>query len=330
MKKEEILNLVKATRIDRTLFGLSALLIPIAYNPIYKLDLILFCICCVLLYSFFGIHNAKQDKDHNLPGYTNLVLIFFVILSFLIALFNKSILTAVILYLFLGFFYNTVSRKILLLDSTILSMTHYLLPILFCCYFLDIEFMFSMKIAIYFFIVSLFYMPLKNIRGSAEDKKRGYKSLTTLYPNGAQITFFLMDISFVLMTISYFIFDLEIIYLFCLLIIYLFERIMKYLEFKGEKILLAKIFRAVDIFFCSAFVLSKTTNFVVGVLSFLFSFTTFYFVARYMRIKGYITISYLLSSIKEFLMWEIDYFNTALLFFLSNKQMAKKWHNGKI
>ena len=113
--------LFRATRIERTLYILSLMIIPCAFVNRINVDVLLFALSCIFLYSSMGLFNAIKDKDYDLPRYAKLISLFLVFLSLLISFFNKIIFITFLLWLILGVIYNTIARKILFADAFILS-----------------------------------------------------------------------------------------------------------------------------------------------------------------------------------------------------------------
>ncbi|MBN2367635.1 hypothetical protein JXC34_01350 [Candidatus Woesearchaeota archaeon] len=317
-----LLDLVRASRVDRTLFGLSAVMVPVAVSGSMNYDVFIFCICCILLYSVFGIHNGLKDRDYRLPSCTKKVLLVLGGFTVAVSLMRVPIFISQLMYLFLGYFYNTSSRKILLMDSTVLSITHYLLPVFFSALVLGLSMKQAVYLSMYFFIVSLFYMPLKNIRGAEEDKSRGYKTLPSMFRKGVQMTFMAMSVSFILMFLGYFLFDLFVIYLLFLAVIIVLGIVMVYLCHNGDIILMAKLFRFVDVFFCFAFVASSSTSMIVVTISFLLALFSFYFVLSHMIRQKHLNIK---NSVNEFLSYtykRVSYFTHFELPRLSTREDA--------
>ena len=128
----------------------------------------------------------------------------------------------------MGFIYSKFSRFILFGDSVVLSMTHVVIPIISASFILNLDI--NMLTPIIGFIVIPFWMknPKKNLREIDEDKKRGYKTLMTMYKNGKDVTHILLSLYFILIFLSYFLFDLGNKFLFVVFVLFIIKVFMDY------------------------------------------------------------------------------------------------------
>ena len=214
-------NILLSTRIYRTLPTLLIILVSSSFAGYINLDLLILALASLLIYSAAGIQNAINDSDYSLDKNSRYVIYLFFILALIFSFYNKIILITAILWIVLGLLYNTLARYILLGDSTIIAITHFALPSFSSSLLLGLDFQFSLKLSLFFFLIFWFIIPSKNIKDLKSDKKRGYKTLTTLFSNGILITTIFKEIFFIFVFLSYFILELTEKFLFFFLFIYI-------------------------------------------------------------------------------------------------------------
>lgn len=181
MKTIGLLNLVKASRIHRTITGISAIMVPVSFAGKINLGIVLFCLSSILLYCAAGIQNAKKDNDYRLPKYTDKIVILLTLLAFFVSAFTLYSFIGLAIEFILGIIYNFYSRKILFGDVTVLSFSHFAWPAFISSALLGIDFALSLKISAYLFMILWFSMHVKNLKDKQSDRKRGYKTLSTAF-----------------------------------------------------------------------------------------------------------------------------------------------------
>jgi 4-hydroxybenzoate polyprenyltransferase len=267
MQKEgNFINLLKATRIKRALIPLSFIVLIAGLANTINLEIILLMICSTLMYSIGGIINAKIDKDYELK-YSNTVIAILFLITITLSLYNYIILITVLLSIILGYIYSKYSRFILFGDSFILSLTHSTLPIVSASILLNLNFNIAIMITIFSFLTTMLVIPIKNLKGVEEDKRRGYRTLMTIYKNGEKITIILLQIYFVSLFLIYFILDLEYKFTLILMSIFLLKILIDtYLN--TQKIVAYKLTRLIPLLFTFGIVYDQTTNNKIIFLSF--------------------------------------------------------------
>lgn len=227
-KSNNLLNLLLATRVYRVIPTLLIILIPINLTNNINIDIIILSICATLIYSSNGIQNAINDKDYSLPKKTNIFSYSLILIAIILSLYDPIILLTVITAISFGLIYNTISRKIILTDTSILSITHFFLPALSASLLLELDINTSLKLATTLFFTAFFLMPVKNIKDKKEDKKRKYKTLVTEFKSGEKITLILFALTLIPLFFAKFILNLNNIYwIFFLLFIIIEYTIIK-------------------------------------------------------------------------------------------------------
>ncbi|MBU0758205.1 MAG: UbiA family prenyltransferase [Nanoarchaeota archaeon] len=263
MEKRGVIELLKATRIHRTLTGISAALVPVAFADTINMQVILFMLCGVLFYAAAGIHNAKIDNDYALPGYAGSVVVFLSLLSLLISLTNMIFFVTILLYLILGIFYNKYSRSILFGDVTVLAFTHHTLPVISTSILLGIEKSMIIRLSVYMFITFWFLIHIKNLKDTEQDRKRGYRTFSTDFSRGREIILFLFELGFMCIFAAYFIFGFSIKYLIAaIFLFFLKQKIIKSARTGNEETAL-DLMRLMVLAFLFLFVIEETKNFAV-------------------------------------------------------------------
>ncbi len=278
MKKGNFLTLLKATRVERAFYIVSMILIPAAFASKITTEILVLSLCCILLYSVSGIHNSKRDKDHPLPGYYKKFMIFLVISTILLSLTNWIIFITVIIELILGIIYNTISRKILFGDATVLGFSHAAIPILASSLLLKLNFLLSLKLAGVLYVFIWLLGNARNQKDAKGDKKRGYKTYATILKDSRSMTKSFIRLSFLVMLISFLIFDLSSQYIAILCLIYFIHLIIFILTDMKKDALAMQITRLTIILFSLAFIIGKTSNYFIISLNLMLSFLFLIFI----------------------------------------------------
>ncbi len=253
----------------RTFLILMSIMVPTAFANVISKKVIILGICGVLIYSSAGIHNAVRDKDYLLPKYSKKVMFILISIAIIMSLSDYIILFTAIVSIFLGLIYNTFSRFILFGDSTILAITHFALPSLSSSLLLDLPINFSLSLAGFMYIVSWFIISCKNLKDTTDDRKRGYKTLTTVSRGGRLMSIVLLLIGFSLMFFSYYLFQLSNIFLITFLAILVIQLIVIYCVLKNKNHSAVKISRLVMILFLLGIILDRASNIGVVIIPLL-------------------------------------------------------------
>ena len=195
-----------------------AILVPAGFADYLPLELIIMGFSAILIYSAAGIHNAMKDGDYVLPDYSKKVVLLLLAFGIVVSLFNYLIFLTALTSIILGYLYNTVSRFVLLGDSTVLAVTHFALPSFSSSIILDLPFGLAMNLSMILFFVAWFIIPTKNLKDTEEDKNRNYVTLTTRFNSGVFITKSFLIISFLIMSSSFHIFGLSYNFVLLLLV----------------------------------------------------------------------------------------------------------------
>ncbi|PIO06867.1 hypothetical protein COT47_02430 [Candidatus Woesearchaeota archaeon CG08_land_8_20_14_0_20_43_7] len=214
-----LLDIAKATRVERTMPVIATIMIPLTYAKSFSVDMVILVVCCVLTYMAFGLHNAYRDNDFTLPKYSYLLSFALLGSSIFLSVYNEKILILNFLWVLLGLIYNTISRRILFADITILVFTHHVLPALFAGWILGLQKSRILGYSIVIFFVFWFLIQIKNLKGTIEDKERGYATPATIFQNGRRFIQLFREFGFVMMLIPYFFFDAGIVFILSLLAI---------------------------------------------------------------------------------------------------------------
>jgi 4-hydroxybenzoate polyprenyltransferase len=256
----DLLSLLKATRVHRTLTGLGTLMIPVAFANRITLEVIVLCLALIILYAAVGIQNAKKDKDYDLPSYTNTVTFGLILLSFIISSYNMIIFSTTSIIFLLGLFYNFFSRYILLMDITTVTATHHLIPMVGASFLLDLDTIITLKLGLFIYATYWLFINIKNLKDRDDDQKRGYRTIATEFKEYKMITLALFELSFFFMFISYFLFGFGLSYLFFLLALYAIKYMItkNVLSNNMEKAL--NQLRFMSIFYVFAIVVQKAVS----------------------------------------------------------------------
>ncbi len=197
-----ITKLLTATRIPRTVPTLLVMLVSCAYAGYLPLSVIFLGIGCVLVYASAGIHNAIRDHDYILPRQSGFFVIGLISLALLISSAHAVIFLTILAWILGGLFYNTIARRILFGDSTVLAITHFALPSFASSLLVGLPLSFAATLSSLFFLIGWFITPTKNIKDTETDKKRGYVTLTTAFSSGRKLTHLFMGVALLLMVLS--------------------------------------------------------------------------------------------------------------------------------
>lgn len=282
MQKENnnFINLLKATRIKRALIPLSFIILMTGFANKINTEIIILMTCSVLMYSIGGIVNAKVDKDYRIKYIKTTIAILFLI-TIILSLYNYIIFVTVLLGFILGYIYSKYSRKILFGDSIILSITHSTLPIISSSILLEINPKLTMITTIFMFLTMTLIIPIKNLKGIEEDKKRGYITFMTKFSNGKQITLLLMQIYFISLFLAYFLFDLSSKFIFILMGIFILKILIDYFLNTKKDVTAYKLIRLVPILFIFGIIFDKAENSLA--LSLIFSIILIYTISLFFK-----------------------------------------------
>lgn len=253
-------SLIKAARIYRTLPVLMVMMVSVAFANYFTKSIMYLALTCVLIYAAAGLHNAIKDKDYILPNYSKFVIIFLVVITIIISLQDLIVFFTGIAWIFLGLIYNTITRRVLFGDATILSVTHFALPSFSSSLLLGIDKSFALTLAGFMFITTWFIIHSKNLKDTMDDKKRGYRTLTTIIKSGKTITIILLWFSFIPMLFAYFLFNLTTIYLLILFFIFILGLIITKNILKSKEDFALKLARVIVMLFLFGLIASKAVD----------------------------------------------------------------------
>lgn len=201
---------IKATRIERSLYAIGIIIAISAIINSFSLDIFILIVNSILLYAVGGLINAKKDNDCGMGKKNiNAQLVVLFLLSFTLSLRNTYLFIATLLWFFFGFFYNYYSRRVIMMDCFVLSITHVIIPGVFTFLILGAN---EYSILIFILFLSLVFFALiamKNINQKVEDTKRGYSTLMTRINKGFEVTIVLYFIAILLMILTPFLFGFE-------------------------------------------------------------------------------------------------------------------------
>lgn len=269
--ENKFLNSIKATRITRTFPSLLLIILACSISNKWNLEIIFLGISLLLIYSFAGIQNALKDKDHEVTKETKIISFIPLFIALIISTLNIWIFIASVSWILLGIFYNTKSRKILFLDTTILGITHYFLPLFTSLVLLENSIGSSFKTAIPIYLITWFILPIKNLKETKKDEKLGYKTLTTKYKNGKEITIISFVSSIFLLIAYLYLIGTSFFYIEFIAIIYLVVLIS--IRTEQEKLTL-KLTRLLFLifFFILIIINTKELNFIFWGISIIILF----------------------------------------------------------
>lgn len=230
--ENKFLNLAKATRFRRCLPSLMAILIFPAYANKFPITILILIIVAASLYSLTSIHNAYRDNDYILPSYFPIILIVGIIITIVIAATNKIILITTLLAIVLGYIYNTASRFVILGDSLIAGITHYILPIVASALLVEAN---PLPIAPLFYLFIFSLMPISNLKDIKKDKTLQYKTLVGSVSNPLWTATALSNLAFITTFIIFLFLKINIIFLIPL---FLFQLLITYAIHTNKKMAL--------------------------------------------------------------------------------------------
>ncbi|MBW2984305.1 UbiA family prenyltransferase [Candidatus Woesearchaeota archaeon] len=270
----ESINLLKATRVYRTLQILMAMMIPTAFANTINKEVILLGISCILIYSAAGIHNAIRDKDYVMPLYSKKVMFTLLCAGLIISLSNHIIFFAAMAGILLGLSYNTFSRHILFGDSTILAITHYTLPCFSASLLLKQDVRLTVALTGFMFLTFWFLMHSKNLKDTEDDAKRGYKTLTTIGRNGKTISIMLLMPGFLSMFLAYFMFNLTNRFLAVFSIVFILQAVAIKQIISNENQSAVKLIRLLMMLFLFGIIIDRASSIKVILIP-AFSFLSY-------------------------------------------------------
>ena len=268
----EFFSLVKSTRLYRPLTILTAIMVPVSFVNKISLDIFFLGTVFLLIYAAGGIHNAKKDKDYKLPEYSNKIIYLFFTSGIIISFTNKIIFFTCLSLIFLTFIYNTLSRKILFGDVTILSISHNALPIFISSLLVGLSIQIAIKLSLFMFTSLWFVIHVKNLKDIKEDKKRGYKTIATYFKNYRKLTKIFIGISFIFFLSGYFLFSLSFEYLFLMSVALFFECIIIYKINHNQDVSALNFMRLLVIIIFIGFILGFSNNLKIILVSLIFCF----------------------------------------------------------
>jgi 4-hydroxybenzoate polyprenyltransferase len=261
------IEILKATRVHRTLTALTAIMVPVAFANKINSAIFYLALVCVCIYAVAGIQNAKRDNDYNLPRNFKIFSAIVLLLGLVFSLKHHIIFLTFVTWILLGVFYNTIARFILFGDVTVLSITHHTLPTLSSSLLLGLDLKTTLLLTSFMFVTFWFIIHLKNLKDTREDKGRGYKTLTINIKDGITKTKLLFEISFLCMFIAYFIFGLSKIYLYILICVLLIKILVTYfIDLKKHETAL-NFMRLMVIVFLIALIVDRTNNYNIIFIS---------------------------------------------------------------
>ena len=279
-----ILNIIKATRFERSLIPTAYIMIPVAFANKINLDICLLIISCTLMYAVGGLINAKADKDYPTECLTITSWIF-LFTAITLSLHNLIITATILISFIMSFIYSKYSRHILFGDSIALATTHIAIPMISSALILGI----LPKIILltpYLMLTLAIIAPMKNLNGIETDKKRKYKTLMTIFKNGKTPTHILMKLYFIIAFSAFFLFDLTKKFLAIIAVLFLIQIIMDICMTTKKEIEAYGLVRLVIISLPFAFVFDKATNPILPLISLTFINIYFaYYITKFRTIK---------------------------------------------
>jgi 4-hydroxybenzoate polyprenyltransferase len=266
-------NLLEATRIKRVFPVLMVILIPAAYTNNFNLLIFLLGVIAALIYSASSIYNAYKDEDYKLPKYFPQTIILIFAISLVISSFNKILITAALLWIFFGFIYNTLARKIILGDALIAGLTHFVIPLIASSLLVGLSLSSISSSIILFYLLALCIGPVTNLKDIKKDKERKYKTLVNSVKKPKTITIIILNVSFILITLIFVSFEILNFNLFFLFLPLVIQRIIvkkinkdKFKEALGFMRVYLMLSFAILIFILSSDSLAKLISSIIFIL----------------------------------------------------------------
>lgn len=281
-----IIELIKATRIQRTLTALAVIMVPVGFVGKITSDIVYLAFILMLVYAAASLQNAKKDNDYQLPKYYMKFYYAFVALAVVLSFKNIILFLTLCSWIVLGLIYNTIARGVLFGDVTLLSITHHALPAFSASLLLGLNLRTTLLISALMFTVFWFIIPLKNLKDTIDDRNRGYKTLTTDIKNGEVKTKALFEIAFIVMLGAYFVLNLSDMYLMILLAIFGLKVMINYfIDIRKEEIAL-NMTRLMAIMFLAAMVIDRTDSLPIILVSLGLSFVySLFFISSIVEIR---------------------------------------------
>jgi len=249
------------------------MMVPVAFADTINLDILCLGLVCMLVYSVAGIHNAVKDDDYKLPSYYKTAIVIIAVAALLISFRHHIIFLSYLSWIGLGAFYNTVARFYLFGDVTLLSITHHTLPTVSSSLLLGLDFKTTMLLALFMFITFWFIIHSKNLKDTNEDRRRGYKTLTTEKKTGIVNTKLFFEISFLCVFVAYFIFGFSRMYLYALVGVLIVKIAITYLMDLKKHEHALNITRLMAILFLGAMIFDRSNNHTIILASVLIGFS---------------------------------------------------------
>jgi 4-hydroxybenzoate polyprenyltransferase len=267
------LSLLKSTRAKRIFPVLIVMLLPSAYLSEFSYEVLFLMLISFFIYSGSSIFNAYKDKDYPLPRYFPYIIFLCFFISFILSLFHIALFFSWISWILLGFFYNTISRKILLGDGIVVGFTHYLIPVFSSSIILGISWDILIPLSFLSYLIGFFMIPVTNLKDIEGDIKRGYKTLVNSVCFPYFVSFFFFTLTFVVIFLIYFLLSFNfltyffipfLVLLYLLVVFHIFQK-------RGEEAL-----NYMRLFFISSFnflIIFLSLNLEIILLSFFISFS---------------------------------------------------------
>lgn len=273
-------ELIKSTRVHRTLTALTAIMVPVAFAGFINKDIFILFSVCMLTYAAAGVQNAIKDKDYEVPLKAAKVFSGICLLgAAYLALQNMIVFITFAAWIILGLFYNTIARKMMFGDVTVLAITHHTLPTFSAALILGMPVSEAGALSAFMFVTFWFIIHLKNLKDANDDLVRGYKTITTERKDGTLLTKVLFEISVMLIFSAYFLFELSYVYLWAVLGVILLKAVILYLVDVEKHENALNVMRLMVIVFLGGMILDKTRDFLILGISGALAFAYLVFLA---------------------------------------------------
>jgi hypothetical protein len=277
-----VTNLWKATRVQRALTAIATLMVPVAFAGFVNTGIILLCIVCILVYAAAGLMNAKLDNDYALPKTYKIFMGVLLGLGLVISMFNFIVFLTYCAWIGIGFAYNTIGRRILYGDITLLAITHHALPAFSASLILGIDIGTALFLSGFMFLTFWCIIPLKNLKDADDDKQRGYATINTRFNHATAKTKLLFELAFLCIFAAYFVLDLSRVYLIVLLAVIVAKSAIGYLVDINEHENALNFTRLMAMLFLLGIVIDKTGFSLITyiVLAITASYSVFLFTSK--------------------------------------------------
>ena len=262
---------------------LSAMLIPAALADRINAEIFILSLVCLLAYCGASIQNAIKDKDYILPDYAHYMVYILPILAFVFACTNIIILLTLISWILLGVIYNTIARRVIFGDISVLSLTHLAIPMISSSLLIGFSLKAALIAAAYICLLFILMGNMKNIKDTRGDKNRGYKTITTELSKGESIAKGFYLASILGMGMTYFIFNLSqyFIFIYGIILIISFNIIMT-----KNKLSSLNMVRMAFSVFILGFIISKTIQWTIIIPSIAYCFANTLQFKELLTIRG--------------------------------------------